>query len=225
MTTIRLLGETLTVTMASSTGPHGTNQDSCGWYARTSEGAFLDGTPVDSPGGEFLVAIVCDGLGGLEQGETASRTVVDMVLHAASSVESHGLLMQALLVALIQCETAIPEGSGTTVAMIVGTPEGWFTVHLGDSRCHAVLPFEVRRTTDHTPREGSNLVSRFIGNGDPIPEVNPVDRFNLLCITSDGVHSQPGFEEVLRQSMTASDLLPPVPWDDATAVHIMPRLS
>ena len=157
------------------------NEDSCGEVA--------------TAGGELLV--VCDGMGGHENGEVASRIAVDAILQIfqnSPSSDPAERLKNGFLVAnqriLAHAEKAGLDGMGTTaVAAFVKDGEAWIA-HVGDSRCYHLRGESVLwRTLDHTrvqkmidrgiltpeqakTHEDANVVTRALGfaRGEEQPE-------------------------------------------------------
>ncbi|MBL9013033.1 MAG: serine/threonine-protein phosphatase [Myxococcales bacterium] len=157
------------------------NEDSCGEVA--------------TAGGELLV--VCDGMGGHENGEVASRIAVDAILQIfqnSPSSDPAERLKNGFLVAnqriLAHAEKAGLDGMGTTaVAAFVKDGEAWIA-HVGDSRCYHLRGEAVLwRTLDHTrvqkmidrgiltpeqakTHEDANVVTRALGfaRGEEQPE-------------------------------------------------------
>ena len=157
------------------------NEDACG--------------EVSAAGGELLV--VCDGMGGHESGEVASRIAVDAIMQIfqnSPSSDPAERLKNGFLVAnqriLAHAEKAGLDGMGTTaVAAFVKDGEAWIA-HVGDSRCYHLRGDSVLwRTADHTrvqkmidrgiltpeqakTHEDANVVTRALGfaRGEEQPE-------------------------------------------------------
>ena len=157
------------------------NEDSCG--------------EVSAAGGELLV--VCDGMGGHESGEVASRIAVDAIMQIfqnSPASDPSERLKNGFLVAnqriLAHAEKAGLDGMGTTaVAAFVRDGEAWIG-HVGDSRAYHLRGGSVLwRTADHTrvqkmidrgiltpeqakTHEDANVVTRALGfaRGEEQPE-------------------------------------------------------
>ena len=126
------------------------NEDSCG--------------DVSTAGGELVV--VCDGMGGHENGEVASRIAVDAILQIfqnSPSSDPAERLKNGFLVAnqriLAHAEKAGLDGMGTTaVAAFVKDGEAW-VAHVGDSRCYRIRGGGIQQMTR---MDGVNYCGRVI---------------------------------------------------------------
>lgn len=80
---INIFGKAISITVESITGKRQDNQDSAGWIVLTKSGIKGEITNkhiIDSDfasDDEILFCIVCDGMGGLENGQVVSSTVVN----------------------------------------------------------------------------------------------------------------------------------------------------
>lgn len=116
-------------------------------------------------GEEVLMAIVCDGMGGLEKGELASATVIrafaqwfeeelpyelenpDIVIMAAK----WSLLLKELNVRIHEYSTTNKiDGMGTTFSGILFVGKEFLVVHVGDSRIYRINEELIQMTEDHT---------------------------------------------------------------------------
>lgn len=187
---IGLFGGSLRITGATEKGPRPENQD-CFVFAAMSSGEGIVSTPSGIRGfcceghPDMLLAAVCDGLGGMEGGDKASRETCNLIAGWAESAVSDGDPAGEFLTELRRIESSVmrdvPNG-GTTVSAIIASDGGWTSIHVGDSRCYAVLPDGAWRTADQSPveemyRRGeiteermnthprSNLMDWCLGNG------------------------------------------------------------
>ncbi len=149
-------------------------------------------------GGELLV--VCDGMGGHEAGDLASKIAVEAILQifaASPEQDPTERLRAGFLVAnqriVAHATGAKLDGMGTTaVAAFVKDGEAWIA-HVGDSRCYHLRGDQVLwRTADHTrvqrmvemgiltaeqarTHEDANVVTRALGfsptDEPPEPEI------------------------------------------------------
>lgn len=153
-------------------------------------------------GGEVLLAVVCDGMGGLANGELASATAVrafsrwfDEVLpleleHFNLSVL--GVKFSNMLKSLnqrIMTYSKQADGSmGTTFSGLLLVNDQFLIAHVGDSRVYLIQRGISQMTEDQT------FVAREIRRGNMTPEQAKVDkRRNLLlqCVgASDVVEPQ-----------------------------------
>ncbi len=119
-------------------------------------------------------SVVCDGMGGANGGDYASRTaveemkkVIDLELSADSDIESaKETLLNAINTANIrvyedsQTDFALA-GMGTTVVAAVVIDNDLLLAHSGDSRAYIISNKEIRRATnDHS------LVQEMVDNGE-----------------------------------------------------------
>lgn len=149
--------------------------------------------------GEVLLAVVCDGMGGLEKGELASATVirafskwfdeelpfeletVDMQVIGAK----WSLLLKELNVQIMEYsrEHRI-DGVGTTFSGILFVDGQYVIGHVGDTRVYHIGSSLTQLTTDQT------FVAREISRGTLTPEQAKTDkRRNMLlqCIGASRV--------------------------------------
>ena len=92
----------------------------------------------------YLV-VVCDGMGGMQGGSTASQLAVKTILETVSSADKQSNPSMTLIKAIRNANMAIiqegqnnPElqGMGTTVTALLITPQSVITAHVGDSRIY-----------------------------------------------------------------------------------------
>jgi PPM family protein phosphatase len=111
------------------------------------------------PAGDSILAVVADGMGGLNAGETASKLTVetlrDLFLSGSEKDPAH-ILMTGIIVAnrlIIETAEQNPDMKGmgaTVVAAIVREDKCWY-VHVGDSRIYWLEDGIINRVTrDHT---------------------------------------------------------------------------
>ena len=235
-TKVTLFGRAYEVTAASLTGRRESNQDCFGWVAVSSGKVFGSSSsgeirPSSDDREDLLLAVVCDGMGGLEDGSEASRTVVEGLMEwALSSPEAAtGEGQWGLLRRVAELEGEVMSrypGSGTTVSAVLAADRGWVSVHLGDSRCYAFSDRLRWRTSDHSPAESmfrqglisedemksgpmSNIVSAFIGGGHAAEtEVEDVPKgWDRLLLCSDGAFGFMDSDTFRRLAVTAEDSL------------------
>lgn len=160
------------------------------------------------PDGRWFAA-VADGMGGLQAGEVASRTAVDVLLQALT--EGQALVPAVEVAHRAVLEEANGRPMGTTLVAALVDRKGLSIANVGDSRAYLYGPAGlVQVTRDHTAgaeamvrnEPGSRgeigdsrwarALTRSLGSSEPLQ----VDRFGpfrleegvriLLC--SDGVH-------------------------------------
>ncbi len=231
---VTLFGKTYEVTASTLKGRRESNQDAYGWVAVSSGSMFgkSSNDEIRSRGDvrpDFLMAVVCDGMGGLEDGAEASKAVVDGLVSWASVstelVSEDGIW--ALLRRLAELEKDIMRnhpGSGTTLSLVLAVDRRWISVHLGDSRCYAVAENMRWRTKDHSPAENmyqnglisedemkhgpmGSMVSAFIG-GDHATELETEEipkGWDRLVLCSDGAYGFMDSKTFYNLSVSSKD--------------------
>lgn len=149
--------------------------------------------------GEVLLAVVCDGMGGLEKGELASATVIrafskwfdEELPFELSAVDMQvigakwSLLLKELNVQIMEYSKAHRiDGVGTTFSGILFVDGQYVIGHVGDTRVYHIGSSLTQLTTDQT------FVAREISRGTLTPEQAKTDkRRNMLlqCIGASRV--------------------------------------
>jgi serine/threonine protein phosphatase PrpC len=159
---------------------------------------------VNSPNGKIVFAVVCDGMGGLEHGEVASREVVvafsnwfslqfaKMVADDTFTSELVRGQWQALVEKMNENigEYAEQKGMmmGTTVSALLFYQGQFYVCHVGDSRIYKIDSKVEQMTNDHT------LVAQEVALGTLTEEeaaVDPRRSILLQCVgASDVVETQ-----------------------------------
>ncbi len=140
--------------------------------------------------GEVLMAIVCDGMGGLSKGELASATVIrsfarwfdeDLPLELGNvDMQVIGakwsLLLKELNARILEYSKRVCRaGMGTTFSGILFVGNQYVIAHVGDSRVYYIDTALTQLTTDHT------FVAREVSRGTMTPEQAKADkRRNML---------------------------------------------
>lgn len=234
---IRIGSDQYEISMSSETGPRKENQDYAAVMSRSGGIVRIvrtDGSDqtIESEGDDFLLAVLCDGMGGMEDGAAASHMIVDAVLRWALDHRFDGSdWSSSLKGALSDAEDRLRDehpGSGTTISLVIRDPSGWISAHIGDSRCYVVSD-DIWRTADHSPveemyRSGmisedemntspfSNVISKYVGGG--FSEQLELDEiahdWKRLALCSDGVfgYMPPGsFKDALISCQGARSLV------------------
>lgn len=149
--------------------------------------------------GEVLLAVVCDGMGGLEKGELASATVIrafskwfdEELPFELESVDMQvigakwSLLLKEINVQIMEYSKAHRiDGVGTTFSGILFVDDQYVIGHVGDTRVYHISSSLTQLTTDQT------FVAREISRGTLTPEQAKTDkRRNMLlqCIGASRV--------------------------------------
>lgn len=140
-------------------------------------------------GAEVFMAVVCDGMGGLEKGELASATVVrafndwfdDELPYELEHPDMQviggkwTLLLKDLNLKILEFGQSIRTDLGTTFTGILFVGNQYVIVHVGDSRAYQLGAGLTQLTTDQT------FVAREISRGTMTPEQAKTDkRRNML---------------------------------------------
>lgn len=111
----------------------------------------------DEPGG-YGFAVLCDGMGGMENGEKASAEVVELVVNGIAALPRDAqipdfflrTLQEANEKVLSDCSTTGGQGSGTTMVSVVIRDGGMYWAAVGDSRIYIIRHGDmVQITRDH----------------------------------------------------------------------------
>lgn len=139
--------------------------------------------------GEVLMAIVCDGMGGLAKGELASATVIrafskwfdEELPYELENVDMQviggkwSLMLKSLNVQILEYGQQLGSNLGTTFSGILFVDDKYVIVHVGDTRIYHIGSTLHQLTTDQT------FVAREISRGTMTAEQAKTDkRRNLL---------------------------------------------
>lgn len=110
--------------------------------------------------GENVILTVCDGMGGMNGGQTASSIAVAEIVSALSDTKDKDIDEDAIKNAVNAANEAIYRqamdepalrGMGTTATVLVITPQAAYLTHVGDSRIYQLRKGQkVFRTFDHS---------------------------------------------------------------------------
>lgn len=139
--------------------------------------------------GEILLAVICDGMGGLKKGEVASATVVKKFSEWFDSelpfelknldmniiADKWGLLLKDLNLKIAEYGQQDGIRLGTTFTGVLFIDDQYLAVHVGDTRLYQLDSGLKQLTTDHT------FVAREIRRGNLTVEQAKKDkRRNML---------------------------------------------
>ena len=144
-------------------------------------------------GGEILMAVICDGMGGLAKGELASATVIkefskwfdEELPYELENLDLNvvggkwSLMLKDLNVKIIEYAQRNNLTMGTTFTGVLFVNDRYMAAHVGDTRLYELCNGLTQLTKDHT------FVAREIQKGTITPEQAKTDkRRNLLlqCI-------------------------------------------
>lgn len=147
----------------------------------------------DSPNGEVLMAILCDGMGGLAHGELASATVIhafqnwfekrlpyELVQPDLNVIGNQwSLMLKELNVKIMSYGATNGINMGTTITGMLFIGDEYLIVHVGDSRAY-FLSNEIQLLT-----EDQTYVHREIMRGTMTVEqakVDPKRNMLLQCV-------------------------------------------
>ena len=163
-----------------------------GIYRKTNQDSVLV-KHASSNNKEVLMALVCDGMGGLSKGELASATVIrsfskwfdenlpyeleDLDLNVVGGKWS--VMLKDLNAHILEYSKTNNSSMGTTFSGILFAEDNYLIVHVGDSRVYQINANVQQLTTDQT------FIAREISKGTMTAEQAKSDkRRNLLlqCI-------------------------------------------
>lgn len=183
--------------------------DPCHFDENSREWSYYDGTPHT----DERLFLVCDGMGGHDRGEVASRIVVETMsksLLQQASIEGtfnddmvRKAVEESLQALTAEDDPTVVRKMGTTMTMLKFHTSGATVAHIGDSRVYQFRPAQgsqpariMFRTEDHSC--GNHILTRsMMASMTKIPEVaidhitdiKPGDVF-MLC--SDGIFENMG---------------------------------
>ena len=138
------------------------NTELCIAYGRSGIGGRSENQ--DTYGGAYLkgnvILTVCDGMGGMNGGQTASRIAVTEILQTILDHPKEEWNQELICTAVNNANSAIYRksvseprlrGMGTTATVLMLTPEAAFVTHIGDSRVYQLRGGKkIFRTFDHS---------------------------------------------------------------------------
>ncbi len=175
--------------MESRIGGRPENQDACGFS--------------DTPFGALI--IVCDGMGGMNGGSTAShlavKTIIDYISSVSESDDPAEMIKDAVKLAnkkILEAGSEDPElqGMGTTLTLVLLNDKCAFATHVGDSRIYQLrsgkkvfrtfddsMVFQLVKSgaiTEEDARvaDNSNIITKALGISSELD-------FEVVCLTYD----------------------------------------
>ena len=167
--------------------------------------------------GNNVILTVCDGMGGMNGGQTASRIAVTEIAQTLAESPVEELGEKAIYKAVDAANSAIYRralndpplrGMGTTATVLVLTPEAAYLTHVGDSRIYQLRKGKKEfRTFDHSKvfemvaqnmmteeqaRQSSfsNIITRALGirpKVDMVVEKIPYKKGDRFILCCDGI--------------------------------------
>lgn len=181
-----------------------------------------------------ILAVVCDGMGGHEAGEIASRLAIEAFVRCAAKVDGDPAahLVRCVEAANLAVYEAAQKqsrlaGMGTTCTGLLVRGGAAYCAHVGDSRCYLVRGGELFvMTEDHSAvmdlvRKGvltmaearrhpdKNVISRALGSQRRVavsswPQPLVLRPGDRFLVCSDGLHDMVDDDE-LRQALVTHD--------------------
>lgn len=164
--------------------------------------------------GKVVLAVLCDGMGGLEKGEVASSSLIlrfkqwadeELKQLVETGVSDRALRTQWESLISEEGRTIMSYGKqnhvplGTTVTAILLTPKRYYIVNVGDTRAYEIREQIQCLTRDHT------LVAREVEQGILTPEQAAVDTRRsvlLQCVgASEQIYPDFFFGECIRNTV------------------------
>lgn len=164
----------------------------------------------DTPAADCTTFVVCDGVGGLDKGEIASRTVAESIGHSMAAYDGSEVftdsdfakVLATAYADLAKRNTGTGEGMATTLTFMHVHAGGVFVAHIGDSRIYQIREGVgvVYRSYDHSlvnvlvrtgnlsPADAvdhpqSNIITRCMGGPDPNRH-DAANVFNIVDVRS-----------------------------------------
>lgn len=165
--------------------------------------------------GEVLMAIICDGMGGLAKGELASATVIRRFakwFHEELPMElvkpnlnvigaQWALMLKELNQTILEYGSAHGVSLGTTFSGILFVGGQFVIAHVGDSRVYHIGSLLRQLTTDQT------FVAREVSRGNMTPEQAKVDKRRNLLLQCVGASKQVEPQVICGTTETGTYLL------------------
>lgn len=166
---------------------------------------------------ENIILTVCDGMGGMNGGQTASRIACNEIVQSLVAVPTGQMNADALKQAIVKANSAIYQrameepslrGMGTTATIVVINSTAAYVTHVGDSRIYQLRKGKkIFRTFDHSKvfemvarkmmteeqaRQSSfsNIITRALGIRPEVEmevEVLPYKKGDRFILCCDGV--------------------------------------
>ena len=140
------------------------------------------------------VCIVADGLGGHEEGEIASRVVIEELVSCIGEDDFKSVISEAISNAhqklSLMSRGRRPMGS-TVVGLVLGSTQVVF-FNVGDSRAYRLAQENIEQVSEDDLRSsGSHVLSQCIGGGSKLPKPHLIESQKLdgeiYLLMSDGV--------------------------------------
>lgn len=195
--------------------------------------------------GDVLMAVICDGMGGLKKGELASKTIVEAFANWFDN-RLPVLIQNGLDLVLVgqSWNTLVKENNlkvfnyskeqnielGTTLTAILMIDNKAIICNIGDSRCYSIRKSIKQLTKDHTQIEKlirENQITREEAENDPrssmltqcIGVSSSVDPDFFQIVTEEGMSfllCSDGFRHKIKEEELKGILQPNILFDEAS---------
>ena len=162
------------------------NQDSLGLFKASTER------------GEVLFALVCDGMGGYENGELASKVLIeefenwfkcdfpyfiyDVNFSYEGLFRQWGRIIYECNEKLVKYGMKHGSSLGSTLTAVLFVENEYFVAHVGDSRAYVITPDKVYQMT-----RDQSVVAEAVRRGEITPEQAKTDRRRNMLLECIGV--------------------------------------
>ncbi|MEM1079205.1 MAG: PP2C family serine/threonine-protein phosphatase [Pseudomonadota bacterium] len=165
----------------------------------------------------FYCFVLCDGMGGMKGGSIAASIAVSKFIETLI-VSRNAPPEERLQSSALAANGAVKrsDGAGTTLSAILITDTAVFSLNAGDSRIYSKSSdgSVVRHTKDDNLKEFAGgedeRLLQYIGMGEGLrPHINILeDDFEIIFLTSDGVHSleEKVFDRLVQYSLSTTEL-------------------
>ncbi len=163
------------------------------------------------PGRHHSVFIVCDGVGGQDKGEVASRTVADALGHYMEGVDlskpfdskDFRSVLDHAYTRLFRKMNSCSQEMATTFTFVCFSSSGALCAHMGDSRIYHVRPGVgiMYQSEDHS------LVNALVHSGNLLPE-EAMDHPKGNIITRCMAHVEKGEQKPSATTILLTDIEP-----------------
>lgn len=177
----------------------------------------------------FTVAVICDGLGGMSQGQEAAILAASAFtsrLFSTPALDLSERLHQAIAYANAEVYQALRGDGGTTLSAVINCArQHAMLCHVGDSRIYGISPdraleqlsrddtinaaLNKQKIEAETPKDSRLL--QFVGMGDEMEaQIKPIpNQFRSVLVTSDGAHDVPSsvLQRIVMAAAGGSDLI------------------
>ena len=153
-----------------------------------------------------LLAVVCDGMGGMADGGKASRTAIQMMVQGFKNIEKAPQVnipafFQQGIYAIDQVVSAFPKengrGSGTTMVACIVEDNKLYWASVGDSRIYIIRNHQMQQVTrDHNYwlrlQENKEALISYLGMGNvSLMDINTepftMQYGDMIMLCSDGI--------------------------------------